>query len=71
VADKEERQITHVLYVRAGDAAAAQLARGWLITLDDLTVEVQGIRNPSMASEHLEIDCRERQLEENEVLVGS
>lgn len=57
----EERQITHVLYVLAG----ADIARGDEVTGGGLTVEVQGIREPSQAHEHLEIDCLERQFEES------
>lgn len=68
VADREERQITHVLYVVAGDAVGAQIARGWLIILGSLTVEVQGVREPSQADEHLEIDCRERQIETSQMM---
>jgi SPP1 family predicted phage head-tail adaptor len=55
----EERQITHVLYVVAG----VDIARGDTVTGGGLTVEVQGVREPSQAGEHLEIDCRERQFE--------
>jgi SPP1 family predicted phage head-tail adaptor len=71
VADREERQITHVLYVAVGDVIGDQIRRGWLIELGSLLVEVQGVREPSQANEHLEIDCRERQLEESEVLAES
>jgi head-tail adaptor len=70
VADSEERQMSHVLYVQPG-TVADQVARGWLVTLNDLTVEVQGVREPSLAGKHLEIDCRERQIGSSEVLVGS
>jgi len=62
VARLEERQITHVLYVVHG----ADIERGDRVVCDDLTVEVQGIREPSKAGEHLEIDCLERQYEETE-----
>jgi head-tail adaptor len=71
VGDREERQVTHTLYVEAGHAVGAQIRRGWLIELGSLLVEVQAVREPSQADEHLEIDCRERQLESNEVLSGS
>lgn len=60
VALAEERQITHTLFVVHG----ADIARGDRVTVDDLTVEVLGVREPSKAGEHLEIDCRERQQEE-------
>jgi SPP1 family predicted phage head-tail adaptor len=66
VADSEEQQITHVLYTVAGE----DIARGDRVTCGDLVVEVLGIREPSEADEHWEIDCLERQYEENEE-VGS
>lgn len=65
VALAEERQITHVLYVVAG----TDIERGDQVTIlagpgqaaaTDLTVEVEGVREPSKAGEHLEIDCRQR-----------
>lgn len=55
----EERQITHVLYVLAG----ADIARGDQVEGGGLTVDVQAVREPSQAGEHLEIDCLERQFE--------
>jgi len=58
-ADREERQITHVLYVRHGE----DIARGDRVTCGDLTVEVMGVREPSLMGHHLEIDCLERQYE--------
>jgi SPP1 family predicted phage head-tail adaptor len=60
VAQREERQITHVLYVAAG----ADIERGDRVSVGDLTVDVEGVREPSKAFEHLEIDCRERQPEQ-------
>ena len=60
VADSEEQQITHVLYVVAG----SDVARGDRVTCGDLTVEVLGVREPSEADHHYEIDCLERQYEE-------
>lgn len=57
VADSAEAQISHVLYCAAGE----DIARGDRVTTGDLTVEVLGIREPSEASEHWEIDCLERQ----------
>lgn len=64
VADSEERQISHVLYVAAG----ADLERGDLVTCEDgLTVEVLGVREPSRAREHWEVDCLERQEEQQEL----
>lgn len=61
VAQQEERLITHVLYVVAG----TDIARGDRVTGAGLTVEVQAVREPSRAGEHLEIDCRERQPEQS------
>jgi len=58
VADSEEQQITHVLYCEA----AEDIARGDTITSGDLTVEVLGLREPSLAGHHWEIDCMERQI---------
>lgn len=60
VAQQEERRITHVLYVVAG----TDIVRGDRVTVQDLVVEVEGIREPSKANKHLEIDCRERQPEQ-------
>lgn len=60
VASSDERVITHVLYTEIED-----IRRGDRVTCDDLVVEVVGIREPSKASHHLEIDCVERQEEVN------
>jgi len=60
VADAEQQQITHVLYVVAG----ADVARGGRVTCGDLVVEVLGVREPSEAGHHYEVDCLERQREE-------
>lgn len=57
----EERQITHVFYVVAG----TDVVRGDRVTGDGVSVEVEGIREPSRADEHLEIDCNERQPEQS------
>lgn len=62
VAAGEEQQITHVLYIEHGE----DVLRGDRVVCDDLTVEVLGIREPSKAGEHLEIDCLERQEETTE-----
>lgn len=62
VADSEEQQISHVLYVAHGE----DVLRGDLVECGDLEVEVLGVREPSLAGEHLEIDCLERQPEETE-----
>lgn len=62
VAAQEQRQISHVLYVAAG---GTDIARGDLVIGGQLTVDVQGIREPSQAGHHLEIDCLETQREAN------
>ena len=59
VAATEERHITHVLYVVVGE----DIARGDQVTCGELVVEIMGIREPSLAGRHLEIDCLERQHE--------
>lgn len=59
VAASEEREISHILYVLAG----TDIERGDRVTCDDLTVDVMGIREPSLAGQHYEIDCMERQQE--------
>lgn len=64
IADSEEQQISHVLYTVTGE----NIARGDRVTCGDLTVEVLGIREPSEADHHWEIDCLERQYEEVEEL---
>ena len=58
-AAQEGREITHVLYV-AGDA---DIGRGDQVTSGDLTVEVLGVRPPSISDHHLEVDCLEIQKE--------
>jgi len=67
VAAAEERQISHVLYVRTG----ADLERGDRVVGGDLQVEVLGIREPSLAGEHWEVDCLERQFEESLHVAGA
>lgn len=62
VADQEGRRITHVLYVLEG----TDIARGDLVEGDGVVVEVLGIREPSRADYHVEIDCEERQVEATE-----
>jgi SPP1 family predicted phage head-tail adaptor len=63
VAKMEERAISHVLYVVHG----TDIVRGDRVECGDLTVDVQGIREPSKAGHHLEIDCMEVQHEITEV----
>lgn len=57
VAAQQGREVTHVLYVLAEE----DVERGDREVYGDLTVEVAGIREPSRAGEHLEVDCVERQ----------
>lgn len=59
VARQEEREITHVFYAPAG----TDIRRGDQVNVGGLSVEVEAVREPSQAGEHLEIDCRERQPE--------
>lgn len=66
VADSEEQQITHVLYCTADE----NVARGDRVSTGDLTVEVLGVREPSKAGEHWEVDCLERQYEAVEEAEG-
>jgi SPP1 family predicted phage head-tail adaptor len=61
VAMKEERQISHVLYV----VADTDIKRGDVATVDGLQVDVEAIREPSKSGEHYECDCLERQVEVN------
>jgi SPP1 family predicted phage head-tail adaptor len=61
VAAAEQRQISHVLYVVDG----TDIARGDLVIGGGITVDVQGVREPSQAGHHLEIDCMETQREMN------
>lgn len=72
VALQEQRHITHVLYIEPG----TDLQRGDLVIYSgsesdrELSVEVQGVREPSLAGHHLELDCLEVQ-KEPEVEEGS
>jgi len=63
VAAQQQREISHVLYVLAG----ADIERGDWVTGGGLTVLVQGVREPSQADHHWEIDCQELQKETGEV----
>lgn len=60
VAAREERELSHVLYLVA---TGANVERGDRVVCGGLEVEVLGIREPSRAGHHLEIDCQERQFE--------
>ena len=62
IAAQEGRDISHVLYLVAG----ADVERGDLVECGALDVEVQGVREPSLAAHHLEVDCLERQAESTE-----
>lgn len=62
IAQAEGRELTHVLYTLAGE----DIARGDRVTCADLEVEVLAVREPSLAGEHYEIDCLERQIEGTE-----
>ena len=65
-AAREEREIRHVLYV----AVASDIQRGDQVEGDGVTVDVLGIREPSRAGHHLEIDCVERQYEVAEEMIS-
>lgn len=58
-ARQEGREITHVFYAVSG----VDVARGDTLITDGLLVEVEGVREPSTAGHHLEVDCREKQPE--------
>jgi len=62
-ARQEQRAISHVLYVVHG----TDVARGDLVSGGGITVDIQGVREPSQAGHHLEIDCMETQREVTEV----
>ena len=64
VAQQGQRHITHVLYVRHG----VDIARGDMVVTAGLMMDVQGVREPSLAGEHLEVDCLEVQREAVEEL---
>lgn len=56
---QEGRDITHVFYCHVGTG----IERGDRLEYGDLLVDVMGVREPSVAGHHLEIDCMERQPE--------
>jgi len=62
VAAAEQRQISHVLYTLAD----VDIQRGDEMEGDGVIVAVQGVREPSRAGHHLEIDCLEVQREATE-----
>ena len=57
-AAQEQRQISHVFYCLAGE----DVKRGDRLSFGGLTVDVKAVREPSLAGEHLEVDCMEIQL---------
>ncbi len=62
VANSEDRETTHILYVpysnpKAGELDGSEIKRGDLVVYGDLKIEVLGVNDPSLAHEHLEIDC--------------
>jgi len=60
VAGSEEQQITHVIYCVADE----DITRGDIVEDEDgWQAEILGIREPSLAGEHWEIDALERQNE--------
>lgn len=65
VASQESREITHVLFTRAG-VTGVTLARGDRATGVGVTVDVLGVREPSYAGHHWENDCRLVQAEVDE-----
>lgn len=62
VAQQEQSQIDHKLYVVAG----SDIARGDVIVGEDKTVKVLAILEPSHADHHYEIDCQEVGKEQTE-----
>ena len=64
---REMREITHVFYAVSG----ADVARGDRLVTDGLVVDVEGVREPSRAGHHVEVDCREVQQELGVEEVGS
>jgi len=62
-AQQEQRAISHVLYVVGG----TDVARGDLVIGGGIAVDIQGVRDPSQAGHHLEVDCMETQRETTEV----
>jgi SPP1 family predicted phage head-tail adaptor len=59
MAAQRQAELSHVLYVDADE----MIQRGNRVSDGDRTWEVVAIREPSLAGHHLEIECREIQLE--------
>jgi SPP1 family predicted phage head-tail adaptor len=55
----EQRQITHVFYCLASE----DVVRGDRLIVEDLTVDIDALREPSKAGHHYEFDALERQFE--------
>lgn len=62
VAQAEGSDVSHVLYAVYG----ADIERGDRVTVRDLVLAVLAVREPSLAGEHIEVDCTERQVEATE-----
>lgn len=62
-ADQEQRVVTHVLYTLPD----VEIQRGDMVIGAGQVVDVLGIREPSHAGHHWEIDCEEREKETEEV----
>lgn len=58
-AQQEGWSLSHVLYVEGGE----DIQRGDMVVGGGQTVYVAGVRDPSTAHEHLEIDCTSTQPE--------
>lgn len=62
-ADQGQRVVMHVLYTLPG----VDIQRGDMVVGAGTTLDVLGIRDPSHAGHHWEIDCEEREREPEEV----
>ena len=62
-ADQTQRVVTHVLYTLPD----VDVQRGDMVIGAGQVVDVRGIREPSHAGHHWEIDCEEREKEPGEV----
>ncbi len=56
---REQRAISHVLYLLHG----TDIVRGDQVNVDGIVLDVLGIREPSRAGYHIEVDCAEQQAE--------
>lgn len=62
-ARQEQRVMAHVLYTLAN----VDVQRGDMVVGEGQVLDVLGIREPSHAGHHLEIDCQEHEKEPGEV----